>query len=570
MSRNGAHVLVDALAAAGADHAFGIAGDHILPVLDALADGRRLRFVGSRHEAAAVHMADAFARARGDVCVAMYTTAGFVNALAGLAYAMYSEAPVISLSGSAPLGELGRGAMQEVDQIAAALPFTKGAWLVPSADRIPEFVARAARTALTGRRGPVHLTVPIDAQEARVSPAVAGLPPRDQYVPLGGGAPPAEVARAVDLLRGARRPLVLASGPAAYAPGAGPALQQFIETTGLPLFTEDLARGLVPDTHPLVFGYFERGLNRAARLLAEADAVLLLGRKQEYTIGYLQPPAVAASARVVQVVPDPEAVATNRAVDAALVGDVATVVRQLTEMARAYTWPALPWLERLRAARQETAAYWEERAASPHPLTAAHVHRVLSTLLTGDDVLLFDGGDFGDIGRATYPALRPGRWWCISGMGLLGAALPGALGAKLAHPERRVVAFCGDGGFGFHALELETALRERVPVLVVVGNDDTWGIDYHLQVGLYGRPMGVNLSPGIRYDVLAASLGAHGEYVARAEDLRPAAARALAALERGQAAVLNVQIARSMSPRAQMAIDRARARTQGQMPEGLV
>jgi len=557
----GADLIVQALQREGVDHVFGIAGDHILAVLDVLAD-QPVRFVGCRHEAAAVHTADVFARSRGGLGVAMYTTAGFLNALSGLAYAQYSEAPVLSISGCAPSSELGRGAMQEIDQVGAAKPFTKGAWLVPDARRIPEYFARAIRLAFSGRRGPVHLTIPIDVQEQVVDEAEVVAFPRSQYVPSEtAGATPADIGRVLDLMQASQRPFVIAQGPAGYTAEGGDALRRLIETAHLPLFTEDWARGAVPDAHPQVFGYFERGLNYAARLLAEADLVVLLGRKQDYTISYLQPPAVAADARVVQVTPDADAIAVNRGVDVGLAGDVPTIMAQLAEAAAARQWrPRQPWLDRLRAALKEGEAWYAERGAVSEPLQALHVHRTLAGLLTPDDVVLFDGGDFGDLGRASYPAELPGRFFYICGMGLLGAALPGALGAKLAHPERRVIAFSGDGGFGFNGFELETALRERIPVMVVVGNDGTWGIDYHLQVGLYGRPMAVDLTPGLRYDQLAVAMGAHGEHVATSAALRPAFERALAATERGQAAVVDVALQRFMSPRAQVAINRAKAR----------
>src|SRR5919202_6157640 len=176
----GSHLIGKALQLEGVRNVFTIAGDHILPLLDVMAD-MEFRFVDTRHEQAAVHMADAWGRLTGQPGVSMYTTPGFANALPGLAHALHSESPVISISGSADLSELGRGAMQEIDQIGAATAFTKGAWMVHDARRIPDFIARAVRTAYAGRRGPVHLTIPIDVQEQEVSEDEVTFFPPNEY-----------------------------------------------------------------------------------------------------------------------------------------------------------------------------------------------------------------------------------------------------------------------------------------------------------------------------------------------------------------------------------------------------
>ena len=555
---SGSLLIARALQQEGVSHIFTIAGDHILPVLDVMA-GHNFRFIGVRHEEAAVHMADVWARSTGKLGVAMYTTPGFANSLPGLAYALYSEAPVLSISGSAELAELGRGAMQEIDQVAAAKPFVKAAWMVHDPRRIPDFIARAVRLAFSGRRGPVHLTIPVDVQEQEVDESEVVFYPPEQYRPSERqGGDPTGVERAVALLHAAERPYIIAQGPAGY-PETGAALQRFIETTHAPLFTEDWVRGLVPDNHPQCFGYFERGLNRAARLLPQADLVMLLGRKQDYTITYLRPPAVAASARIVQIAPDAEAIGLNRGVDVGMVGDVTTVVEQMTAAAAKYTWSPKPWLGELRAAQAEQAKWTEGLAQPGEPMHALYVHRVIGEMLTPDDCLTFDGGDFCHLGRGYHQAQLPRRWWYLPNLGLLGSSLPSAIGAKLANPERRVIAFTGDGAFGFNAMELETAFRERVPVVVVLGNDSTWGIDNGIQIGVYGRGVATDLGTNVRYDIMATGLGAHGEFVERADQLKPALERAFAAAERGQCALVNVVIQRFVSPRAENAINRIKA-----------
>jgi acetolactate synthase-1/2/3 large subunit len=547
----GSHLIGKALQLEGVRNIFTIAGDHILPVLDVMAD-MDFRFIDTRHEQAAVHMADAWGRLTGQPGVSMYTTPGFANALPGLAHALHSESPVISISGSADLAELGRGAMQEIDQIGAATPFTKGSWMVHDARRIPDFIARALRTAYAGRRGPVHLTIPMDVQEQKVAEdEVTFFSPHEYRAEEHTFASPKLIQQAIELLHQAQRPFIIAGGPTGYAV-SGEVLRHFIELTQLPIFTEDLARGLVGDDHPLCLGFFERGLNRAARLLREADVVLMLGRKQDYTISYGQPPTIGADARIIQVDPSPAEIGRNRGVTVGIVGDIASVVDQLTQEARKKTWKSLPWVAQLHAEQKEHAAWLDSLAKPEQPMHAMYVHKTVGSLLQPDDCLVFDGGDFCHFGRAFYPARHPRRWWYVPTLGMLGSALPTAIAAKLAYPDSHVVMLTGDGAFGFNAMEYDTAVRHNLPVVGVLGNDSAWGIDRQIQLGLYGRPVATDLLQS-RYEMVVQGLGGHGEYVEHPEDLRPALERAFAA---NKPALVNVAVQRAISPRAEAAIAR--------------
>ena len=298
----GADLICRALKLEGVTNIFGLAGDHILPVLDAMAD-QDFRIIDTRHEQAAVHMADAWARITERPGVCMYTTPGFANAIPGLTNSMHNESPVISIAGCADLHDLGRGGQQEIDQVHMAAPMTKGSFLVDDARRIPEFIRRAMRLAFSGRRGPVHLTIPVNLQEGSVDVEQGELYEPDEYRAKESMlADPESVRRAVALLRQAKKPLIIAGSAAGYTL-SGDALQHFIETTRLPILTEEQARGLISDDHPYAFGFFERGLNRVAAKVREADVVLLLGRKQDFTIGFCRPPHVAADAKIVQVDP---------------------------------------------------------------------------------------------------------------------------------------------------------------------------------------------------------------------------------------------------------------------------
>jgi acetolactate synthase-1/2/3 large subunit len=553
----GSHLICEALKLEGVRNIFALAGDHILPLLDVMAD-EGFRIIDTRHEQAAVHMADAWSRITEQPGVCMYTTPGFANAIPGLTNAMHSEAPVISIAGCADLHDLGRGAQQEIDQVGMAGPTTKGSFMVHDVRRIPEFIARAMRLAFAGRRGPVHLTIPIDVQEQSVEKDDVVFTKPDAYRPNASLlADPERIRQAIALLREAQRPLLIAGSAAGYTL-SGDALQRFVEATRLPVLTEEQARGLVPDDHPNVFGFFERGLNRAAAKVRDADVVMLLGRKQDFTIGFCRPPNVAADAKIIQIDPSPLEIGRNRGVAVGMVGDVASVLDQMTKEAANHPWKALAWLEELRAARSAQAEWAENLARAETPMHALFVHKTVKSILRPDDCLVFDGGDFCHFGRSFLPALKPKRWLYVSSLGMLGSSLPTALAAKLAYPDSRVIMLTGDGAFGFNGMEFDTAVRHKLNIVALLGNDAAWGIDRQIQLGLYGRSVATDLLQA-RYDQLVQGLGGYGEFVERAEDLDQALQRALAA---GKPALLNVAVQRAISPRAEAAIGRRKAPSQ--------
>ena len=550
----GSHLICKALKLEGVSNIFGLAGDHILPLLDVIAD-QDFRIIDTRHEQAAVHMADAWSRLTEQPGVCMYTTPGFANAIPGLTNALHTEAPVLSIAGCADLHDLGRGGQQEIDQVHMAAPITKGSFMVNNVRRIPEFIARAMRLAFSGRRGPVHLTIPIDIQEQSVEEDEVVFIERDGYRP---NAPtltdPDLVRRAIALLHNAQRPLLVAGTAAGYTL-SGESIKSFIETTRLPLLTEEQSRGLVGDDHPYVFGYFERGLNRAAAKVREADAVVLLGRKQDFTIGFCRPPHVAANAKIIQIDPSPLEIGRNRGVDIGMVGDIASVLEQMTMEAANYRWQDLDWLAELRAVRAAQSEWAENLARSATPMHGLFVHKTLKSILRPDDCLIFDGGDFCHFGRSYLPALKPKRWLNVSSLGMLGSSLPSALAAKVAYPDSRVFMLSGDGAFGFNAMEFDTAVRHQLNIVALIGNDSAWGIDRQIQLGLYGRSVATDLLQ-TRYDQMVQGLGGYGEFVEEAQDLAPALERALAA---GKPALLNVAVERAISPRAEATIGRRKA-----------
>ena len=532
---NGATLLARALKLGGAGPVFTLSGHQILPIYDAGID-EDVRFVDSRHEAAAVHMADGWGRLTGETGVALVTAApGHTNALTGVATAFNSESPLLLLSGGAEVPNLGRGGFQEMDQLTMIDPISKGAWMPRTAEEVPGLVARAFRVATSGVPGPVHLTLPYDVLHQAVDEDAVRMPDAGDFARLPQAAADEQIERLLDLLAAASRPLLLA-GPSATRGNAGAMLSELSDLTGLPWLPIDSAVGLG-----------EPSLHGLPRVLPDCDLVILLVR-QDFAIGFADEKTIAPTATIVQVSPDAELIGQNRRVDLGIVGDPETVLGQLLEDARSRRWPSHTWrseLDAMRRAQRERTRPLETSDDVPiHPMRVAAA--VKEFLRPGDCVAL-DGGDFVRwarwlFGGGPYELLTNGK------LGALGPGIPLAFAATLARPDARSVAFVGDGTFGFHAMELDTAVRHTLPAVVIVGNDAGWATERHRQREVYGpdRLVAADLLP-TRYDKVAADLGAHGEFVERPEQLRPALERAFAS---GKPACVNVNIASIRAPSA--------------------
>ena len=547
----GSEIISRSLMAEGVENIFTLAGDHVLPTLDDMGS-RDFKIWDTRHEQAAVHMADAWGRVTNKLGVSLYTTPGLANAIPGLANAIHSESPILSISGCAELAELGRGAMQEIDQIGMTKPVTKGSWMVTNPLRIPDMIAHAIRVAFTGRRGPVHLTIPVDIQEMTVPAEMINY-----HDPLRNRAADSSqidsktIEKTVSLMRSAKRPLILVGNGGSYAEN-GDAFKKLVETTKIPIMTEGNARGLIEDSHKYCFGFFDIGLNKAARKIQQADLVILLGKKQDLIVGYAMSPTIAEDAKVIQVDPDGSLIARNRAVDIGIAGSIEHVSYQLANEAMKFDWAETDWLDELRAEQKSQSSELSELSEIKSPMHAALVHEIVGSSLNDNDILVFDGGDFCHFGRAYHEANSPRSWHYLGSSGMLGQAIPTALAAKIANPHKRVVAFTGDGAFGFNGLEFDTAVRHHIPIVCIMGHDSAWGIDRHIQQQVFGKTVATDLLPS-KYEQVVKALGGHGESVQHPDELPDALERAFSM---NRPSLINVQIANAISPRAQAAINK--------------
>jgi acetolactate synthase-1/2/3 large subunit len=480
MKLRGADVVARTLAAAGVRNVFALSGNHVMPVFDAALDAN-LNLVHVRHEAAAVHMADAWGRLTGEVGVALVTGGpGHANALGALYTALAAESPVVLISGHAPLAELGKGAFQEMPQAELAAPLTKGSWTVRSVHAVGSDLARALREA---RKGPVHLSVPSDVLDAHTQ----------AKVPTEFAPPEKAQGQNLDALRNAKRPLVIA-GPAAMR-------AQARKHAAMPVIGMESPRGVN-----------DPSLGKLSEVLAKADVVLLLGKPLDFTLKFGK--AFAQDCRVLSAGGDVDLPAPGAAQQ--------------------------PWLDEVRAALAYRPAEWKSIDASLHPVA---VCRAVQPILE-KGILVCDGGEFGQWAQACLSA--PHR--VINGpAGSIGSALPFAAAAKLAFPRAPVVAMMGDGTFGFHTAELDTALRYGLDYVAVIGNDACWNAEYQIALKAYGKERAKNLDLlPTRYGAVAAAFGAHGEDVGEYKDLQPALERAAGA---GKPACVNVMIERAAAPR---------------------
>ena len=550
---NGGHLFIRCLKQEGVKRVFTIVGDTILPLVDAAAD-EGIEFIDTRHEGAAMHMADGYARITGEPTVAMFTGGpGYSNAISALPAIYTSESPVIFVAGCAELPEKGMTTFQEIDQISMAEPVTKGSWLIHDKNRIPEFVATAFRSAMSGRPGPVHLTIPIDIQEAVISED--DLPPYlpNEYRNMGRTQGDPELIRqAANLLSGAQKPVIILGNPARYSisPDQASALAEKI---GAPVFTVEQARGLIDDDHPLCFGYADGALNATARRFREADVVLLLGKRLDHRYRYGG--IFSPTAKIIQADPSEAEIGRNRGVAVPLLGDLGAITEQLT--ANCQSNPNLaPWLSQLETDRQLWLDSLTANAVGNEPLHPMDVYTSIQDIIDEDTFIIMDGGDYVQWGRSFMKAHKPGRFIRLGPLSHLGAGLPYGMAAKLAHPESKVLVFTGDGAFGFYPMEFDTCIRHNLPMTVVMGNDSTWGIDKTFQMAYFDRAIGTDLR-SVRYDKVVEAIGGHSEFVEQKQDIAPAVVRAI---ESNLPSLVNVVISSTTSPLAEAMIARRTGR----------
>ncbi|WP_394037179.1 oxalyl-CoA decarboxylase [Xanthobacter albus] len=535
---DGAHLVIDALKLNGIETLFGVVG---IPITDLarLAQAEGLRYIGFRHEQPAGHAAgvSGFLTGKPGICLTV-SAPGFLNGMVALANATTNGFPMILISGSSDraIVDLQRGDYEELDQMNAAKPYAKAAYRVNRPEDIGLGVARAIRTAVSGRPGGVYLDLPADVISATID-AEAGKRSLIQVVdPAPRQLPAADaLARALALLAHAKRPLIVIGKGAAYS-RAEDAIRQFVEATGIPFLPMSMGKGVLPDTHPQCAA--------AARslVLKEADVVLLLGARLNWLLGHGKSPEWAPDFQLIQVDIHAAEMDSNRAVAAPVVGDIlSSVEAMLAGLPAAGVTPQAAWNDAIAAHKAVNREKMEKHlAANPSPMDFFSAFGAIRKVVADkpDLYIVSEGANTLDIGRNLIDQHLPRHRLDVGTWGVMGVGLGNAIGAAVT-TGKQVLAIEGDSAFGFSGMEVETICRYGLPVtLVVLNNGGIYKGDDHNRSG-GSDPAPTVLDLKARYDQVIEAFGGKGYHVETPDALAAALAEALAS---GKPALINAVI----------------------------
>jgi len=523
MVRVSGHGGVLALAAArryGVSAMFTLSGGHIFPLYDAAEKGGQpLRLVDVRHEQTAVFAAEATARlTRSPGLAAVTAGPGVTNSVSAVTTAWFNGAPVVVLAGRAPDYRWGAGSLQEIDHPPLLAPVTKRAWTEHETAKVAAAVDEAFRLAMSPHRGPVFLDFSLEAIFGQADAELADLEPLAVT-----GPDPGDVSRIADLVRAARRP-VLILGSDVWLGGAEDAARRAAEELRLPVVANGQARGVLPRGHDLLVTRARSGA------LRDADLVLVVGAPLDFRLAYGSFGPKETPAQVVHVADGPGGVAAHVPLAASAAGDLAGFFDGLAAAGHAGGSRDPDWGARLaEAVRSAQAADGPLLASDAEPVHPARVYGELLRVLEDDAVVIGDGGDFVSFAGKYIEPARPGGWLDPGPFGCLGTGLGYAIAARLARPSAQVILLLGDGAAGFSLMDADTLVRHRLPVVIVCGNNGAWGLEKHPMRALYGYDVLADLRPGCRYDEVVRALGGAGELVTAPSGIGPALRRALAA-----------------------------------------
>jgi acetolactate synthase-1/2/3 large subunit len=507
------------LAAHDVDTVFTLSGGHLFPLYDGCVK-TDLRLIDTRHEQTAAFAAEGWAKVTRRVGVAALTAGpGVTNGVSAITSAFFNGSPVCVIGGRAPHARWGVGSLQELDHLPIVRSVTKHAATLETSDAIPAGLDLALRSARSPHRGPTFVDVPLDGW----GPSEAAVPDAPDPAALRGTAPDPDAVRAVAELAGAARRPVLMIGADVYWAGAEAEALAFVEALGIPVFANDMGRGVVPADHPLAFA------RARGAAFTDADLVIVAGTPLDFRLGF-----GAYAAPVVHLSDTVAGVATHVELAASIGGDLRATFAGLAEQAPGAGAGGAradreAWAATLRdeeQAKRATEALRLESDAAP--IDPARIYGELRSRLARDAIVIGDGGDFVSYAGKYVDTYTPGCFLGPGPYGCLGTGTGYALAAALAHPDRQVVVCYGDGAIGFTLGDLDTLVRHGVNVTAVIGNNGIWGLEKHPMQMIFGYDVVAELRPGTRYDEVASALGGHGELVDAPGGIGPALDRAFA------------------------------------------
>jgi len=523
---NGAQWFVRTLRERGVEYVFVLCGNGLNAFLDACLDFD-MKVIDARNEQGASYMADAWGRFTRRIGVAAVSSGpGHTNAVTGVANSFWDGGPMLLVSGCSSQQTQGMDNFQEIDQIGMVAPISKYASMVHNIETLENETNKALSEAVTGRPGPVHLTIPADVLSAQID---ENRLLRDKY-------PIAEVVQrspgdadlvreAVELLASAKHPFIIIGSGTFYAQ-AGDALREFAQLTNIPIMSHIWDRACVDTVIPQYFGITNDALSGAYPKISEADVILVLGARVDYRLGHGRTPVCSKNVSWIRVDYEPSEINRTITPDIGIVGDTRSVLLQMTEEARRIgKWENDEWLSEVRQSHAQLLTKWENLGReNVCPVPAIRICREIKKFLDRDVTFLLDGGNIGRWAHMTLFDRHPAHWFTCGASGIVGWGLPGAIAIKLAKPDKPVLLLSGDGSAGFTVTEIETALRFNAPYVAVVAHDGAWGIvtDGQKDDRRVASEFGT-----IRFDRVAEALGARGVFIENPDELYPAIERGL-------------------------------------------
>ena len=517
----------------GIDAIFTLSGGHVQNIYDGCID-EGIRVIDTRHEQVAGHAAEGYSRLTRKCGVAVVTAGpGVTDTVTAVATAYQNASPMLVIGGAAPLRTSLMGALQEIPGTVEMMrPITKWAATIPFTDRIPDYLAQAFRTALTGRYGPVFLEIPSDILFGRLEEEKVELP--SAYRTEGRTQGDATlIKRAAEALANAERPALM-GGTGVYWADAGDALRALAEKVQAPVYLNDMGRGTISQEHP----QFMSRTRRTA--FGEADVILFAGTMIDFRLRYGR--SINPAAKVISLDIDPQELGRNRGIDVAIEGDPRTSLQQITAEIGDRKIEHGDWLQKLRDGETkvlELRQKWLHSDADPiHPLRLCNE---MAKFVDDETTVVGDGGDIVGLSSQVLPVNRPGQFMGPGPLGTLGVGTGFCIASKTVDPKRKVLMVNGDGSFGLNGFDFDTLVRFNMPVVAVVGNDRQWGQILVGQEKMYGeeRVVATRLGDNARYDKVVEALGGHGEFVTAPDGIFPAIERAFAS---GKPACVNVII----------------------------
>ena len=540
---NGGEAIVESLKAAGVSHIFGLLGSSTMEVYDALYDCKEIKYVGVRDERAGTHMADAFGRVsrRPGVFLAGQAGPGAANMVTGLIQAKLAYSPVVAITGLASTTHLGRDAFQEFDQQALFAPITKRTFSVPRADRIPEFIKEAFRTATAGRCGPVVVQIPRDCFAQNVEAPVQS--PSDYTVTSQGMVNQQAIADICEMLRKASAPVIIAGAGVKWGNGSN-ALAKLSKRLDIPVVTSAGHCDVLANDHPMFFGQVgPRGNLVASRLTREADLIIALGTRLGFNTTFYTYNDISRTAPIIQIDIDTEALGRYFPVQLGVVSDAGSTAAALDVMLDDLQQGNVPWrgwaAKAVEQRKQLLADREKEGETRRTPLAPARVFKEIRDVLPRDAIVTLDAGTMCLQATDQLRYFTPPALLSPLDFGLVGFSYAAGLGAKAAAPGRPVVTLMGDGGFAMTMAEITTAVASGLSTVSIVLDNGCWGAEKAYQRDFYnGRFMGADIA-SLPYDKVAELAGARGYAVTAAGELSEALSQALKA---GEPTVIHVKV----------------------------